>query len=234
MRRWRLERALNAAIVVAALATIPLILAEEQDPTNVVARLLDWTIWAIFVSEYAIRVTMAPDRLSYTWRHWLNVAIIVVSFPLLPNLLELARLARLGRLLRLLRLVLVSYRGFQALDPILGRQGLRYLFAAIGLLVLSAGGILATVEPDVVDRDYWSGVWWAIVTVTTVGYGDITPKTLPGRLLATAIMIAGLGLVSALAGSIAAYFVRQGERTELQNLAERMDRIEMLVQRLVE
>ena len=65
-----------------------------------------------------------------------------------------------------------------------------------------------------------------MVTASTVGYGDIAPKTLEGRLVAVTLMVAGIGLVSTLAATIAAYFVEQDEQRTIDDLLERLDRIE--------
>ena len=231
IRGRRLSRALDAAVVVAAIATVPLVIVEEREPTNPVADVMDWVVWAIFLAEYVGRFALARSRHSSVRHNWLHLAIVIVSFPGLPSLLELARLARL---ILLLRLVLVSYMGFRALNMVLGRQGLIYLAAATAFLILVGAAVLATVEPEVVEGDFATGLWWAIVTVTTVGYGDIAPKTIPGRMVAVAIMVAGLGLISALAGSIAAYFVQQDETTDFKRLTQRLDRIEALLDQLVQ
>jgi voltage-gated potassium channel len=65
---------------------------------------------------------------------------------------------------------------------------------------------------------FWDGVWWAIVTITTVGYGDIYPKTTAGRLIGIAVMIVGIAAASVLTATIASRFVRderEGETTEI-------------------
>lgn len=150
----------------------------------------------------------------------------MVSFPLLPALFGLARLTRLIRLGRLLRLA----RGFRALAGALGRRGLIYVVSLTVLAVLGAGALMATLEPATVKGGFWSGVWWALVTATTVGYGDISPATVEGRIVAAILMFVGIGLVGTLAASIAAHFVGQQENTELVAIQERLVRIEGLLE----
>ena len=88
---------------------------------------------------------------------------------------------------------------------------------------------MTIIEPDTVKGDVQNAVWWAIVTVTTVGYGDISPSTISGRVVAVMVMIGGVGLISTLSASIAAYFVDQGNESVLEDLRKRLDRIESLL-----
>lgn len=226
----RIDRPLEACVLVAAIATIPLVIALEQgleDPLVVAA---DWLIWGIFVVDYLVHGVLSSDRRHFLRGNWLSAAIIVVSFPPLPYLFDLVRLARL---LRLLRLAVVLTRGAEALRPVLGRPGLVYVGSLTGLLILAGGGILTLLEPDTVKGDFWNGVWWAVVTTTTVGYGDIAPVSLGGRLLGVVLMFTGIGLVATLAASIAAHFVAQDDRRQEQAdtkmLIERLDRLETML-----
>lgn len=159
-----------------------------------------------------------------------NLAIVVLSFPLLPNVMGLVRIARLARFLRLLRLSGVAARGLSALKTILYRRGLVYLAAVTGLLILVGGGWLSILEPQTVKGGLGDGIWWAIVTASTVGYGDISPSTAPGRLIAVVLMLVGIGLMSTLAASITAHFVQQSENAELRDVCARLERIEALLQ----
>jgi voltage-gated potassium channel len=224
------ERALEAIVILAVLATIPLTIAQERGNTSALLTIADWAIWTVFLVEYLILLGLAADRSAYIRRSWLFAAIIVLSFPALPSVLALVRLARLARLLRLVRVALLGWRGVCALRLVFGRRGLMYVAALACFLTVVGGGILALVEPESVQGDFGSGVWWAIVTVTTVGYGDIAPTTPVGRLVAVVLMLAGLGLISTLAASVAAYFIGSEENAELKEMAERLARIEALLE----
>jgi voltage-gated potassium channel len=136
------------------------------------------------------------------------------------------RLARMTRFLRLVRLVGVTARAIAALRTILWRRGLACV-AGISVLIIFAGAAaLALLEPQTVKGGFADGIWWAIVTASTVGYGDIAPATAVGRLIAVLLMLSGVGLVSTLAASITAYFLGAEENNGLTELNERMARIE--------
>lgn len=236
--RGRLERLLEFAVILAALATIPLVIAHERGARDLLIDLGLWAVWAVFVAEYVILLGFAPDRLGYVRQNWLNLAVIVVTFPLLPALFDVLRFLRLMRVVVVVVLVVVD--GVRVLRQVFNRQGLVYMAIFSGFILVAGGGLMALIEPDTVHHDFWNGIWWAIVTSSTVGYGDIAPVTVGGRLVAIVLMLAGIGLTSALAASIAAHFISQETQsmaeehgTDLRALAARLDRIEALLEQQV-
>ena len=75
-------------------------------------------------------------------------------------------------------------------------------------------------------QSYWDGIWWAICTVSTVGYGDLYPHTTSGRVIAILLMIVGVGFVSVLTASIASRFVKADTGDETNDIREALRRIE--------
>lgn len=157
--------------------------------------------------------------------------IIVVSFPLLPSalastrLLRLTRLTRVLRLLRLTRLAAVLSRGASATGVVFRKRGLGYVAVITLIVALGLGGVFAIFETSSIG----DGLWWAIVTVTTVGYGDIYPATTGGRVAASVLIFAGIGLVAFLTAAVAAHFVGEEEAEatdDIERLHQRLDRIE--------
>ena len=196
--RIQLRRALDVAAIMGALATIPLTVLQEHGVKSSALETLDWAIWGVFAIEFLFLVSSGPWRELPKWSTALKFAVMVVSFPRLPNLLALVRLARLVRPLRLLRLTSVTAWGLSAMKEILGRRGLLHVAALTTLLILVGGGCLSILEPETVRGGFGDGIWWAVVTATTVGYGDISPTTLWGRIIAALLMLVGIGLMSTL------------------------------------
>jgi voltage-gated potassium channel len=219
----RLRRFTEPAVLLAALATIPLTIAEQQGSSRILS-VADWAIWAVFAVELVAMLVTAPKRADYLKGNILSLAIVVVSFPLLPAVFGLVRIARMFRLLRLLVLAAFAVRGLRS---VFGRRGLLLVIVVIALLVVVGGTVMSFLEPDTAKGGIMGGVWWAIVTMTTVGYGDIAPTTLPGRALAVVLMLGGIGLTASLAAAIAAFFV--GQDQEQNPLAERLARLEVMV-----
>ena len=231
----RLTRTLEAAVLVGALATIPLTLLGEENPAPRWVQAADWTVWAIFLLEYVVMMVAGPERpvAVYVKRNPLNLAVVVLSYPGLPTVFGLVRLARLSRFLRLLRLMSVTARAVEALRMIFWRRGVVCVAGISAFIILAGGTSLTLLEPQTVKGGFGDGVWWAIVTAATVGYGDIAPSTLVGRLIAVVLMLSGVGLVSTLAASITAYFLGAEENSGLTELRERTARIEALLNTLL-
>jgi voltage-gated potassium channel len=227
-------------VLIAALAVVPVILIEEQAASTAwltTASWANWVIWALFFVEYVTVMALTESRWAYTKMAWLDVFIIIVSLPVLPallastRLLRVARLTRILRMLRLVRLAAVVTRGGVATRAIFKTRGLGYILVLTLLLALGIGGLFALLERTrLVD-----GLWWALVTVTTVGYGDMFPVTPWGRAAATILMLVGIGFLAVITAAVAAYFVenKPGEENELakelRRVHDRLDNIERLI-----
>jgi voltage-gated potassium channel len=218
---------LDVAVVMAALATIPLTLLQEHGVSSSALGATEWVVWGTFALEFLVFVASSPRTRVFRLSTVGKLAVVVLSFPPLPNFLALVSLARL---LRLLRLTGVTARALSGLKEVLGRRGLVHVTAITILLVLAGGACLSILEPQTVKGGYGDGIWWAVVTVTTVGYGDISPTTLWGRLIAVALMLVGMGLMSTLAASITTHFVQQTSNTDMRDLTERLGRIERMLE----
>jgi voltage-gated potassium channel len=227
----RFRRTLDVMVIIGALATVPLTVLLEQHRISGLITALDWLIWAIFAFEFLGRAML--DRPLRMKANILPLAVVVVSFPLLPAALGLVRLVRLSRAFRALRLATTIVRGMTGLRAILARRGVAYVAGLSGLLIVAGGAALTLVEPQTVRGGFADGVWWAVVTASTVGYGDIAPVTLVGRVIAVLMMLAGVGLISTLAASVTAYFVGQESTSELTELRESIVRLEARIESLL-
>ena len=234
--RQRIELPLHWAVTIAAVATVPILIAQERGDESLWTSLGDWAVWAVFLAEFALMWLCAADRLQFTKRSWLSVLVVVLSFPLLPHVLTSVRFLRLARLmqfLKIVRVVAVTARGMQAIRRTSGGRGLLYVSGLSALMTVGGGALLALLEPESVETGFWGGLWWAVVTVTTVGYGDIAPQTTGGRILAVVLMLCGLGLISTLAASISAAFIGSNERSEFEEVRRRLERLEEKLDRLL-
>ena len=147
--------------------------------------------------------------------HVLEIALVLFTPPFGPAALQGARVLRL---LRLLRLVVAGSVMRRLVSP----EGLRQAALFTLLLILAAAGAFQAVEnghhPQPITL--WDGLWWAVETVTTVGYGDIYPVTDAGRVIAMIVMLSGIGFVALLTGSIAQRFLSGSEAEAARGRAE--------------
>src|SRR5262249_25558443 len=116
-------------------------------------------------------------------------------------------------------------RALQAERRLTSRSVFRFVSIATVFLVFTAGAAEATVDQGDF-KTFWDGVWWAVVTVTTVGYGDLYPHSVPGRLIAMLLMSAAIGFISVVTVSIASVFVKTERQDETAAIAETLARIE--------
>jgi voltage-gated potassium channel len=159
--------------------------------------LADVVIWAVFCIEYLIRLRLAHDKHRFVRGHWFDLAVLI-----LPVLRPLRALRLLNALRVLNRHAVVWTRGRLAI----------YVLCATGLIVMMAGLAVLDAErgrPDSNIQSYPEALWWSVCTITTVGYGDLYPETVEGRLVAVALMIGGLALIGFTTGSLASWMVER-------------------------
>jgi voltage-gated potassium channel len=128
----------------------------------------------------------------------LEPLIVIFTPPIVPNSVRAAQLLRLLRLLRVIRLAQVA-------KHLTSEQSLRFAAILATLTALGGGAAFASVEGRHVTT--WDGIWWAICTMATVGYGDIYPHTNEGRAIAILVMLVGIGFIAILTAAIAQKFV---------------------------
>lgn len=225
-RAAAVRRRFEVPVLVAALLVVPVIFIEEQVASPAwqqTAVWANWLIWIVFFAEYVTVLALTDRRWAYTRKAWLDVFIIVSSFPGLPTVLAATRLLRL---LRLTRLAAVVTRGGSAAGTVLQRGGLSYVLMVTLLLGLGAAGLFTLTEQA---ESFGDGLWWALVTLTTVGYGDMVPETGLGRVAGSLLMLLGIGFVAMLTAAVAAQFVGEDESElleEIRRLHERLDEIQ--------
>jgi voltage-gated potassium channel len=182
-------------------AVLPLILAPE--PGKPVSLVIGVGSWLVFVFDFIVHERLLQKYLTTSLGKF-DLAIVVLTAPwfLLPGasggggFIVILRLARLARLL-------VGSRGLRQLISRLGHVAL------VAVSVMLGGAVIAYYAEHPVNPEYATfgdSIWWSIVTLTTVGYGDITPITTTGRMAAVMIMITGVAVLGLLAGSLASFF----------------------------
>ena len=158
----------------------------------------NWLIWAVFAFELAAILIVATRKRAALRTHWLDVAIVVLTVPLVTEALSWLRIARF---VRLARLGALTTRVLQAERRVTAGDSLRIaaILTVTAIVVGAAENTLSAGEFPTL----WDGVWWAVVPVTTVGYGDLYPVTVQGRLIRIVPMFTGIGFLSLLTAAVA-------------------------------
>lgn len=230
----RFQRQTLIPVLILAIASLPLIVVPllfDFSPTvDSTIFAIDWFIWAAFALEYGIRLYLAPAKRDFMRHNVIDLVVIVLPF-LRP--LRVARSARLLRILRLGRAMAYFARFFDALRDVLQRHRFNYSLLVASLVTVGAAFLVFEAERGTEGANILTlpdALWWAITTVTTVGYGDRFPTTAMGRGIGAVLMVLGIALFGLIAASVSALFVRkdvaQAVDPQLEEINERLGRIE--------
>jgi voltage-gated potassium channel len=178
-------------LAIAFLVAFVLLWAFPEAPSGVRTLLdaISWVVWGAFVIDYFVRLTCSIPKVVFVRTHKLDLLMVLVP------------------MLRLLRVFLVLRK---ALSSVSTEKIAGSIVSLVVIIVLGSAFFVWRVEvdaPGATITTFRDAVWWAIVTTTTVGYGDYTPVTAMGRAIAVVVMIVGIGLIGTVSATVAAFFV---------------------------
>lgn len=232
-RRWagRFELPM---ILLAVWILIEWYLREKGIYSEQFGQVTDWVIWLFFVLETVVLTSLVENKLSYLRSNWMNLLIISTGLPLLWGGGTYAAALRALRVLLIFPLLLNTSA---TVRKVLLRNHLGTTLLVALAFTLMSGLLIAGIDPTI--ENVWQGIWWAWVTVATVGYGDIVPQSAAGKVFGAVVILFGVGFFSLLTASFSAYFVSRGEveieeeeAEEINQLTEIERRIELMEQTL--
>lgn len=193
------------SVVTFSMETLPDLSARQRQWL----RYAEYVIVSLFTLEYIIRIYLARDKLKFIFSFYGVVDLVAIlpfflAFTVDLTTLRLLRLLRLARLIKLARYNTAFHRFTRALY-MAKEELVIFTLASFVLLYLSAVGIYHfehAAQPDVF-RSIFDSLWWSVATLTTVGYGDIYPITLGGKMFTFCVLMIGLGLIAVPTGIVA-------------------------------
>ena len=203
----------QTAVFVASLLTVPfLVLHSLPHPPQVVVGILNWLIWLVFLLRLVTHLGVdTGQRRSWLHHHLLDLVVVVLTPPFLPHSLQPLWNLRILLILDLL--------------PLAGRvmqiTGIRYAIT-ISLITIIGGGIAFTDIEKAQHVSTFDGIWWATVTITTVGYGDFFPKTDGGRILGIGVMVIGISMIGVVTASLAQTIIRRESSRSQKKLHQKL------------
>jgi voltage-gated potassium channel len=202
---WFVRHEIAWELAMAALAVVYVALgfivddAKAAQPEIEAAELI---LTGIFAVEFGSRILAARSRRDYFRGHWIDLVALVPP-------IRVARVLRLLRLLRLVRAFAGIYRAGMHVNGLARHKGFAWLLLAwLGVMVVCSAWLYIAEHGvnKAVDNPF-DALWWGVVTLTTVGYGDVTPVTTEGRIAAMVLMLLGIGLFGAITATITSYLL---------------------------
>jgi voltage-gated potassium channel len=226
----RFSAAVDGPLMVISIAWLPILIVplatHLRGSTARAFDLIDYVVWALFAIEYLSKLYLAPSRKRFFTTHLLDLAIVVLPF---------LRPIRVLRVLRFLRAGTTFTRSTARLRAAFVSHGLHFVLLFAAIVVFACAGIVLGVERNAAGsniHNFADALWWAIVTVTTVGYGDRFPVTEAGRGVAVLLMLVGIGLIGVITANVASFFVDEKTdkvQLELVEVRAQLERIEGLL-----
>lgn len=210
-RAYLWEQRLHGIMLgVALLAVLSFYLTqlEAGSAAGSVGHVLEWAVFLAFSAELLWMLRLTRHKLRYLLGNWLDV-LIVFSTGLVIAGVDAEWIA-LARLLRLAMVGMVVARAVSEIRVLFSPSGLPYIFGFAIVSMLLAGAGFYWLDPAV--PSYADGLWLAFVTAATVGYGDFVPTTSAARVLAVIVVVIGVGLLSTVTASVAAFFIGEDEK----------------------
>lgn len=215
------------ALTLISLGTLVILVVPGiNEEAREVAFFLDTLICLVFLFDFFLTLIRAPDKLAYLKWGWMD---FLGSLPALPAF-RLFRLWRFVRVVRILRRARIRdlWRTFRE------RRAESTLLITIFLVILVLGFtsfvilIFEAPAPQANITTATDAIWWSLVSVTTVGYGDRFPVTQQGRLVAVLLMVVGIGLFSVVTSYLSSGFLAPGDGKQNDELAEMRARLEAI------
>jgi voltage-gated potassium channel len=222
-KRW--GRRLEAPMVLAAIwILIDWYLQAKGLEKGYVTFASDWLIWLVFLSELVIMSIVVDDRIRYLRHNWMSPLIVLAGLPVLWG--SETFYAGILRTMRLALTIGIFFRVSKDVRNLLSRHNLGITLFVCFIILIVSGLLISGIDPAF--ETPLDGLWWAWVTVTTVGYGDLVPATTEGRIFGSVLILMGIAMFSMLTASFSVFFIEQDER-ELSEKEERnLKRIESL------
>ena len=228
--RWTLLEHINCVtdkpMIVLSFVWLGLVILDLTHGLSRSLQLVSYAIWALFVLDFVIEITIAPDKKDYLRANWLlGLSLLLPALGALRvvRVVRLMRAANAARSLSLLRLLTSVNQGLGAVRHSLGRRGVGYVFALTTIITLAGAAAMYYFESptalrqagyaDLVEaggglHSYGEAVWWTAMIMATIG-SDYWPKTAEGRLLSLLLALYAFAVFGYITATVASYFVGQ-------------------------
>lgn len=212
--RWRtleqLDDWLRTPMLLLSLAWLAIVVVELTSGTSDLLATVGTVIWILFILEFALRFTLAPEKRPFLRKNWLTVIALIVPALRLFRAFAVLRAARALRGIRLVRIVGTANRSMNALRATLKRRQFGYVTGlTLLVLLLGAAGMLSFEPAGEVEggfTSYGHALWWTGMLIASIGT-DFWPASLEGRVLSALLALYGLAVFGYITATFASFFI---------------------------
>ncbi|MFT8400490.1 MAG: ion transporter [Lentilactobacillus diolivorans] len=224
----------NLLVVTLALASFALAIFDLVGIITIHSGPFRWTfmlIWGFFLIDYLVRFMSAKSKKDFLISNLFDLIALIPSHPIFI-FFRIARIVAIIRYYNLLWKLGWSGKLTQSLHRFLYDTGFIYLLSISLVILIFSSLLFASFEHDSLENS----LWWAITTATTVGYGDVTPKTDGGKIVAAVLMLGGIGFLGLLTSTITDFFTKEDSQDEqketLRHLSKQVSQLSKQVSQL--
>ncbi|MBP3797990.1 MAG: potassium channel family protein [Ruminococcus sp.] len=216
-------------VIMSALAVLAavLILLDATGELTGLAKAVYFVLHGVFAADLAVRVYAAKDKHKFFKQNYWDIIAVLPLHGVLPPMPD-PKVDAVLSVLDLVRIVAFLSRPLRKAQRFYNTNGFKYVVFATFMTVITGGVLIHYAE----GMDFDDGIWWAFVTATTVGYGDISPSTVYGRLIAMVLMLVGIGLIGSLTSTLTSFFMdkrmKKSSDAVLDTVKAELDRFDEL------
>lgn len=209
------QKIYNGFICILAIISVILAIHDYNSGLSTTLIYLDSAIGVIFTTDYIIRLILSHNKIKFFKENILDlIAILPFNSTLrIFRTLKFVKFVKFTKILKASRFISLLTRLYKRIGSFFNTNGFKYMvFLSVALIFV--GGILISVTENMSLQD---GIWWAFVTTTTVGYGDISPGTHYGRMIAIVLMVFGIGLIGSVTSTLTSFFMNAKNNSMVSN-----------------
>ena len=184
-------------------------------------------IYLIFTADLITRLAKAKDKKRFLKHNYMDVIALIPIHGVFPMPFG-GKADSVLRVIGLLRIIAFLSRPLRKLRRFYNTNGFKYVVFATVMTIITGGVLIHYAE----GMAYNDGIWWAFVTATTVGYGDISPHTVYGRIIAMVLMLVGIGLIGSLTSTLTSFFLSRHKKSSgsavIATVKDELDRFDEL------
>lgn len=215
----------NMFICVLAVTSVTFAIIDINSKLSHYQLLADNIIYCIFIIDYIVRLLISHSKPDFVKSNLLDL-LAIIPFNSIFRIFRLFKIFRFSRILKLTKFLRIGSRIgklFAKVKTFFNTNGLKYVIYLI-LIAICLSSIAMMYFEKMCFKD---SLWWSFVTATTVGYGDLSPSTNAGRIIASILMLCGIGLVGSLTSSITTFFLNDNKNKSEDDV--NIEKIEMVI-----